>query len=409
MVVFRIVWVAMVGRGPRSASSYGRQTKQTYLFNVRGSSDMSTFCERFISNPPTLMVWRKASDCFTSHFFLPGPRNETTTNTGSQDRLTMSCWGGDPTQDYVYEDFGRPSASSEGSRSSRSDDSEVLNTDHRKATPLFRNIERENWEGVLTFLNTGKWSNSMLTSTSAHLRCPSPAIQAKTWVTSYDRAGQAEWSQLPLHAAISYLAPFVVIQKLVQLYPKGIHCTDNEGMLPIHLAFGFGAPESVLALLLEPFPGSVNERGLGGRFPYECCELGPNKIRGRVFKIVTEEVAHRTLLQEEDEWRAFATQVSKSIGLEDDPDLQTIPIKTFITGLLKDRKELEILKTKPKIATQPRQPTLASAAPDTLLVPPQAPKPKRGWLSRTPRGSTRKPVAPKGDIPLNAKDKRYSV
>jgi hypothetical protein len=84
------------------------------------------------------------------------------------------------------------------------------------------------------------------------------------------------------------LAPFVVIQKLIQLYPEGIQCTDKEGMLPIHLAFGFGATEQVLAFLLEPFQLSMSIRGRDGRLPHECCELGPNKVRGQLYKIATD-------------------------------------------------------------------------------------------------------------------------
>jgi len=216
---------------------------------------------------------------------------------------------------------------------------------------LFRAIEKENWEGVLRFLTTGKWTNSLLLSNNEHLKSPAPALQVKTWVTAYDQEGVPEWSQLPLHAAISYNAPIVVVQKLVQAYPKSIQCTDNEGMLPIHLAFGFGANEAVLAMLLEPFPTSVNERGLGGRFPYECCELGPNKVRGEVFKIVADQVAERTRRQVDLEWKQFSMAASKQIRLVDHPEedalidnLEKTSLTEFILELLKDRKELHDVK-----------------------------------------------------------------
>lgn len=285
----------------------------------------------------------------------------------------------------------------------------MLNTDYRKVTPLFRNIERENWEGVLTFLATGKWSTSMLSSSSAHLRCPAPAIQVKTWVTSYDRSGNAEWSQLPLHAAISYLAPYVVVQKLVQIYPKAIHCTDNEGMLPIHLAFGFGAPDNVLALLLDPFPASVNEKGLGGRFPYECCELGPNKVRGRVYKAVTDQVIVRTRQEIDLEWREFALQSKKSIGLDENLDVSSKQLTEFILELLKDKKELQDLKIHQARALQQQQhladqKAAASSEKPTIQISPKLPGKRLG--SKTPRRSASKPSTPKtGSTPKNASKK----
>lgn len=274
----------------------------------------------------------------------------------------MSCCATGQPAEYVYDDYTRMTELSAVSHeSSSTENSEVLNTDYRKVTPLFRNIERENWEGILTFLNTGKWSSSMLSSSSAHLRSPAPEIQVKTWVTSYDRAGNAEWSQLPLHAAISYLAPFVVVQKLVEMYPKGIHCTDNEGMLPIHLAFGFGAPDNILAMLLDPFPASVNEKGLGGRFPYECCELGPNKVRGRVYKAVTDQVILRTRQQIDNEWREFAVQGKKTVGLEGNLDVSTKQLTEFILELLRDKKELQDIKATQE-AVQKRAQEQATAA-----------------------------------------------
>lgn len=313
----------------------------------------------------------------------------------------MNCCGTGQPEEYVYDDYARMTVLSTGSQESNAtENSEVLNTDYRKVTPLFRNIERENWEGILTFLATGKWSNSMLSSSSAHLRCPAPEIQVKTWVTAYDRAGNAEWSQLPLHAAISYLAPYVVIQKLVELYPKAIHCTDNEGMLPIHLAFGFGAPDNILALLLEPFPASVNEKGLGDRYPYECCELGPNKVRGRVYKTVTDQVIIRTRQQIDHEWREFAIQGKKTVGLEANLDVSTKQLSEFILELLKDKKELEDLKSKQKAAQQRAQDqaaaALAAAAAVSDKMPQSSPKTMGKRLgSKTPRRAASKPATPK--------------
>lgn len=253
--------------------------------------------------------------------------------------LTCGC---NPTADEYdeYSKYTLSTTSSVSSGSSSAAESEVLNTPYSRATPLFREIEKDNWEGILMFLQSGKWSQSIFSSSTEHMRSPGPAMQAKTWVTSYDANGQPEWSQLPLHAAISYAAPFVVIQKLVELYPRAVQCTDNEGMLPIHLAYGFGAADNILALLLEPFPSSVNEKGLGGRYPYECCELGPNKIRGKVYEIVSQQIKTRVEREIEADWKKFATVAQESVGLKKKQDLTEKTLHQFLLELLKERKEL---------------------------------------------------------------------
>uniref|UniRef100_A0A7S2YD32 Uncharacterized protein n=1 Tax=Entomoneis paludosa TaxID=265537 RepID=A0A7S2YD32_9STRA len=301
----------------------------------------------------------------------------------------MACCTNPNADEYTYDDYTRGTITPDVSQdSTATEDSEIRNVDYRKVTPLFQNIERENWEGVLTFLSTGRWSNSMLASSNDHFRSPSPEIQAKTWVTAYNRRGDPEWSQLPLHAAISYLAPHVVIQKLCQLYPKGVHCTDNEGMLPIHLAFGFGAQDNVLALLLDPFPASINEKGLGDRYPYECCELGPNKTRGKVFKIVTDQVIHRTRRGMENELRDFTNQAVKTIGVAGPDDLSEKKITQFILELLKDRKELQEIKEQARASSR-------SASPSSALSPKTSGKSSRIGKRKSSKMVAKTPAAPK--------------
>lgn len=240
--------------------------------------------------------------------------------------------------------------------STTSECSEVLNQPYAKVTPLFRNIEKENWEGVLTFLSTGMWKTGFFGAGTEHMQSPGPEIQSKTWITSYDRKGNPEWSQLPLHAALSYSAPSIVIQKLIENYPKAVQCTDNEGMLPIHLAFGFAANDTVLSLLLESFPSSVNEKGLGGRYPYECCELGPNKIRGKVFKITADQIADRVSSANDRDWKDFIIAAQESIGFAKGEVVHSASLNQVLLELLKDRKELLDIKRalRSKSATSPK-------------------------------------------------------
>ena len=250
--------------------------------------------------------------------------------------LSCSCA---PPITEAFDEYTKYTTSTGSNDSHSSEESEVFNTSYKKATPLFRQIEKQNWTGVLLFLKTGRWNNSIFT-TNAYMRNPGEKMQAKTWVTAYDRMGDPEWSQLPLHAAISYSAPYVVIKKLVEVYPRAIQCTDNEGMLPIHLAYGFGADDNVLAILMEPFPSSLNEKGLGGRYPYECCELGPNKVRGQVYKIVSEQLTRRVTEEIHSDWKKFVMAAQESVGLNRE-DLTNTTLHEYLLELLKDRKKLQ--------------------------------------------------------------------
>lgn len=220
--------------------------------------------------------------------------------------------------------------------------SQMLGVDHRRATPLFRNIEQKNWEGVLLFLTSGKWSNSILSSSNLHMKGALPDIQVRTWVTSFQR-GNAEWSQLPIHAAIAYRAPQIIIERLLVLYPKGARCKDSEGMLPLHLAFSFGSGEGVIDTLLEVFPGAINERGAGGRYPYQCCELpvGPNRIRGRIYEAITSEIRANSREQVDQEWRDFISSAKRNLGMKDsDFSASGKSLSEVLYQLLKDRKAL---------------------------------------------------------------------
>jgi hypothetical protein len=288
-----------------------------------------------------------------------------------------------------FDDLSRLTLSTAHSNGSATDassieESVVINTDYKKVTPLFQAIEKENWEVVLRFLTTGRWSDSMFESTNKYLQSPSKEIQVKTWVTCYDRKGKAEWSQLPLHAALSYSAPLVVIQKLVQLYPKGIQCTDKEGMLPIHLAFGFGATDKVLALLLEPFPSSMSIKGLGGRLPHECCELGPNKVRGQIYKIATDKAKEQALAEIDQEWRDFTTAAKKTVGLDEPLEIGSKKLTEFILDLLKDRKELEHLKKREAVLNA--NAAKKTRSPKGAVVTPQSKSTGRSQWKRSKSG-----------------------
>jgi len=155
---------------------------------------------------------------------------------------------------------------------------EALECDYeRDCTPLYQNIENENWSAISKFLETGYWPGSFFADTIP------PHDQVRTWVTRFDPITTAvRWSQLPLHLAIVVNAPYDVIGSLIELYPQAVRCTDDQHMLPLHLAMRHGSADSVVDLLLAAFPEGVNAKGKNDRTPIDCAIRGPNKIRGRI-------------------------------------------------------------------------------------------------------------------------------
>jgi len=151
-------------------------------------------------------------------------------------------------------------------------------------TPLYEAIEERAWIAVNQFLHSGYWPESLFADTM------NPEDQARTWVTRYetrpDGSKKVRWSQLPIHAAVIFGAPSVVIQQLVEAFPQSVRCTDDHRMLPLHLAFRHGSDDSVLALFLEEFPEAVNVRGYKGRLPVECAQKGPNPERGAIIQTI---------------------------------------------------------------------------------------------------------------------------
>jgi hypothetical protein len=238
-----------------------------------------------------------------------------------------------------------------------------LNVPYTHPTPIFKAIEKQQWESVLMFLNTSKWSNSFFVSTTDHFKNPTPFIQCQTWVTSYERGTrQEEWSQLPIHAAISYAAPAVVIQKIVELYPDALKMRDLEGMLPVHLAFGFAAPDPVLSMLLKNYPESAQERGPGGRLPHQCCELGPNKIRGEVFGMVAEQTSDLARKDQEKSYTEYIKEYHKRHEIEE-TGMEEKDLKAILRELMEDRKQLLDLKRKIKKKSEKESTAESSAEP----------------------------------------------
>ena len=81
-------------------------------------------------------------------------------------------------------------------------------------TPLFKQIESQQWTAIDAFLESGYWPGSFFCFAD---KLP-PAVQACTWVTRFDPdlPNHARWSMLPLHLCVILDAPFATIEKLVE-------------------------------------------------------------------------------------------------------------------------------------------------------------------------------------------------
>jgi hypothetical protein len=153
-----------------------------------------------------------------------------------------------------------------------------------ETTPLYRAIETRQWASVNNFLKTGFWKNSFFPDRVK------PLSQSQTWVVRYetrdDQTKVISWKQLPIHAAIVYGAPAIIVQKLIKMYPKSIRYSDARGNLPIHMAFRHGSNDAILALLLQEYPESMNCREDNGLLPTECSTdmPSPQPLRGALLK-----------------------------------------------------------------------------------------------------------------------------
>ena len=172
----------------------------------------------------------------------------------------------------------------------------------KNPSSLYQAMESRAWVPTLEFFETGKWSSSPSLFSSGEDPLP-PERQARTWVTRFETDGSVRWSQLPLHAALIFGAPFKIVSKLVDLYPQGVRCTDDQHMLPLHLSMKFGADDSIVRLLLDAFPDAVFTKDIRGRLPTQID--GPKKDRTKIMDdivvITTKTLQKKHLLNLQDE------------------------------------------------------------------------------------------------------------
>lgn len=197
----------------------------------------------------------------------------------------------------------------------------------KNRTSLYEAIEEKAWIPVLYFFKTGKWERGLF---FAEVEDPLPASrQVRTWITRFEPDGKVRWSQLPLHAAIIFNAPFQIVSELVKLYPQAARCTDDQHMLPLHLAIKYGSEDGVVLCLLDTFPESIFTKDIRGRLPTEV--EGPRSERSKIIE-QTIKVMTKTLT------KRHGTAMNENIAdMKDDLALQ----KNLNADLEREKKELE--------------------------------------------------------------------
>ncbi|OEU22226.1 hypothetical protein FRACYDRAFT_232380 [Fragilariopsis cylindrus CCMP1102] len=172
--------------------------------------------------------------------------------------------------------------------------------DSDQCTKLYKLIEAKQWEEILYFLENGRWyfDTTMFTSLIFG-KGPDPRfIESRTWVTALDEMGSVRWCQLPLHAAITFQAPFSVITKLVEAYPESIRCADDQDMLPLHYSFRFASEDCIIAYLLEEFPQAIIKKALRDRLPLDMAQYSSKPERG----VIIERFVEMSVLDAKAEW-----------------------------------------------------------------------------------------------------------
>jgi len=167
----------------------------------------------------------------------------------------------------------------------------ILECDYETTcTKLYKMIEGKQWEEIIYFLETGKWyfDTSFFTSLIFGPGPDSRFVESRTWVTALDEMGNVRWCQLPLHAAITFQAPFDVITKLVEVYPESIRCADDQDMLPLHYAFRFGSEDNVLSYILEEFPQALKKKALRDRLPLDMAHYSSKPERALIIECYLE-------------------------------------------------------------------------------------------------------------------------
>ena len=148
-------------------------------------------------------------------------------------------------------------------------------------TSLYLAIVNKKWDDALKILNREDENKS--SEQEVEERGPTNETgksrgksthQSAIWVVRKELDGKLRWRMLPIHVAIFFGAPLCLVEPILDSYPLGSNCKDDQGMLPLHLAFRHDASDDVLQFLLTAYPEAIFVKDRKGRIPIECAVKG---------------------------------------------------------------------------------------------------------------------------------------
>lgn len=199
-------------------------------------------------------------------------------------------------------------------------------------TYIYQAIEARQWEHAIAVFRTEVEFD------------PYGRQQAATWVSRKEADTQAggaiRWRQLPIHAALVFKSPTELISALVNAYPEGVRCENDQGMLPLHLAFRHGAPASILAILLREYPESIRIKDKRDRVPLDCAMGGQKTDMSEVIcAFVADAVDSEKSDSEKKIYRIHAEHITTMKKLRDAHTEEVESAEKAFKKVLKDLKE----------------------------------------------------------------------
>ena len=127
----------------------------------------------------------------------------------------------------------------------------VSEVDYEHRTILFRLILKKDW-------------NAVIQRAAAHPQ------EAATWIVTKGFNGNLRF--LPIHKACVLSPPVGVVDALLEAYPEGARCTDQDRWCALHCACFYGASEEVVRALLRSYEKGAQCLDDDGRIPlaYSC-------------------------------------------------------------------------------------------------------------------------------------------
>ena len=131
--------------------------------------------------------------------------------------------------------------------------------DYEHRTILFRLILKKDWRAVVQ-------------------RAAEYPHEASTWIVTKGFNGNLRF--LPLHKACVLAPPEGVVDALLDAYPEGARCTDQDGWIPLHCACFYGSSEEVVRARLRAFPKGAQSVDDEGRISlhYSCLKAASKPV-----------------------------------------------------------------------------------------------------------------------------------